>query len=82
MAGYLDDHYYKALVAGPKFCVSCGREVEMTQDGYANHKCRAQRESARKAADSRYRDGVVQNHGFAERLADGFLMLEEYEDGR
>jgi predicted RNA-binding Zn-ribbon protein involved in translation (DUF1610 family) len=82
MAGEQEDPYFKALVAGPKFCVACGREVEVTPDGYANHKCPPASESARKAADVRHRSGVIQRQGFSDRLADGFSMLVEDDHGR
>jgi predicted RNA-binding Zn-ribbon protein involved in translation (DUF1610 family) len=82
MSGKSEDTYYKALVAGPKFCVACGREVEVTAEGYANHKCPPASESARKAADVRHRTGVIQRQGFYDRLADGFSMLGEDDHGR
>jgi hypothetical protein len=76
------DPLHKALVAGPKFCVACGRAVEVTAGGYANHKCRPASESARKAADVRHRSGVLHRQCLADRLADGFSMLSEDDDGR
>ena len=77
-----EEHYFKALIAGPEFCVACGRPVEKTPDGYANHKCPPATDSARKAADVRHRDGVIRTQSFGERLSNGFSMLEEDDDGR
>lgn len=70
----------RSLRAGPSHCVACGREVELTPEGYANHKCCEPSEAARRAADSRARDGFTRTPPLWERLQDGFSMLQEDED--
>lgn len=78
-----DDPYEAALVAGPKFCVACGQEVELTQDGYANHHCDPRTDAAKKAANTRAHDGFDWNPPLWRRLDEGFSMLEEdAKDGR
>ena len=73
-----DERYYReALVKGPQFCVACGKEVELTSDGYANHHCSPRSDSAKKSADTRLSDGYSRTPSLWERLDDGFLMLQE-----
>lgn len=81
MAGAPFD-YDAALRAGPKYCVACGREVEVTSDGYANHKCRDGIERAKRSANSRAQDGYSRTPPLWERLADGFRMLDGDDHGR
>lgn len=76
------DPYEAALRAGPKFCVACGREVEVTAGGYANHHCRESAESARRSAHTRASEGFSRTPPLWERLRDGFRMLKEKENGR
>ena len=82
MHGDLKNEYHAALVAGPRVCVACGRPVELTADGYANHKCPKSSDAARKSASTRHEEGVERRHPLWERLQDGFVMLEEDDDGR
>lgn len=70
-------HYDSDLVKGPPFCVACGKRIELTVDGFANHHCPPQSESAKKSANTRAHDGYLRTPPMWERLADGFLMLEE-----
>lgn len=73
------DNYEAALRAGPKHCVACGREVEVTSEGYANHYCRETSENARRSANTRAHDGYRRTPPLWERLSDGFSMLLEDE---
>jgi len=68
------------LVRGPARCVACGKAVELTSDGYANHHCQPQSESAKKSANTRAHDGYSRTPPLWERLDDGFLMLKEDDD--
>jgi hypothetical protein len=68
------------LVRGPARCVACGKPVALTGDGYANHHCPPQSESAKKSANTRAHDGYSRTPPLWERLNDGFLMLKEDDD--
>ena len=76
----MSDAKYEAMLRrGPPVCVACGRTVEVTEDGYANHKCDERRESARKAAHTRHSEPTVRRRPLSQRLAEGFAMLGESE---
>lgn len=74
-------YWEKKLVEGPATCVACGKPVEQTPDGYANHHCSAKHEADRRGANLRGENSAPRTPGWYERLKDGLLMLDASEDG-
>lgn len=63
-----------------KFCVSCGRPIERTEAGYANHHCAKSRESARASAHTRHAEATVRRKPLWQRLDEGFEMFFRSSD--
>jgi len=65
----------RRLREGPPTCVSCGRPMEMTPDGYLTHRCSATHESNRRGAVRRGHGTPVRTPTLGERYAEGFRMM-------
>lgn len=76
-----EEYWQKKLVEGPAACVACGKKIEQTPEGYANHKCAKKHEADRRGANLRGEDSTPRTPGWYERLKDGLLMLDASEDG-
>lgn len=63
-----------------KFCVACGKPIERTEAGYANHHCSESREAARKSAHTRAHDAIARQKPLSQRLDEGFEMFFGSED--
>lgn len=59
----------------PPTCVSCGLAIEMTADGYLNHRCPESHENRVRGIDRQCYDSPVRPQFPAERYADGFKMM-------
>lgn len=75
-----DKDWQKELVRGVGNCFACGKRIEQTADGYANHHCRETHEAAKRSANTRAEDGYSRTPPWPERLADGLRMLDAIED--
>ena len=67
------------IVEGRDVCVACGKEIEISASGNANHKCPTKSDAAKKAAHTRGYDATVRTPSISQRLREGFAMLREDE---
>lgn len=57
-------------------CVSCGKRLQRASDSTCNHRCSAQFERRRAAANRRAEDEAFEDEPtFEDRLATGFSLL-------
>jgi hypothetical protein len=62
-------------------CVACGGDIKVVNKLRQKHTCSKKREAAQRSANTRGHDALVRRPSFIERLADGFKMLEEDDNG-
>jgi len=79
-ARYEEQYRMDRLQQEPPICVSCGLPIEMTADGYLNHKCPEAHENRVRGIDRQRYGSTVRPQFPAERYADGFKMMFGCED--
>jgi len=63
-------------------CVSCGEAMERGPNGLSDHHCSKKHEGALKGANTRGETPREYTKCYADRLSDGFWMLNDEYTGR
>lgn len=76
-------HFFVKVEGSFISCVSCGSPMEHNKIRgryYANHKCSARHEAAKKSANTRHLAlGIERTESYGKRLSDGFDLVSEAE---
>lgn len=77
---YEEQYRRDRLKQEPSLCVSCGLPIEMTADGYWDHKCPESHENNMRGAQRRGDYSPVRPQFPVERYAEGFRLMRACEE--